>query len=67
MNAWDIIIIAVVAFCVFLAVRRIVANKKSGKGCCGCSSSCSSCSGCSSCSACSACKLADQVSNIKVK
>ena len=41
-NYASIIIILLLALCVFLAIRKIVKNKKSGKGTCSCE--CSNCS-----------------------
>lgn len=45
MNAGDIIIIAVVAVCVFFALRSVVRSRKKGGCSCGCSD-CTACPGC---------------------
>lgn len=41
-NYASIIIVILLAVCIFLAIRKIVKNKKSGKGTCSCE--CSNCS-----------------------
>ncbi len=49
MNAFDIIIIVIIALAVIFAVRRIYKNRKKGCSCCpdsqtgGCSGICASC------------------------
>lgn len=47
MNLIDWILLLVIALSVVLAVRRILLNHKSGRGCSGCcGSGCAGCAGC---------------------
>lgn len=41
-----VIVLTVLTIAVFFVVRRMIKDKKNGKGCCG--GSCSGCSGCGS-------------------
>lgn len=41
MTLIDILLILLIAGCVFLVIRKLVKDKKEGKSCCGCGSSCS--------------------------
>lgn len=45
MNGLDIILLILLAAIIILAVRRIRADRRSGKGCLGCSGNCALCSG----------------------
>lgn len=49
MNPADLVVIAVIVCAVFLAVRHIIRNKKSDKGCCGGCGSGNCCNKCQSC------------------
>ena len=40
MIIWDIVVTVLLAACVFLAVRKIIYDKRRGKSCCGDCSSC---------------------------
>lgn len=48
MNTVDFVILGILGVIIFLAVRKIVMNKKSGKCNCGCSCGCSDCNICKS-------------------
>ena len=45
MNIWDILIVAALAAVVFFVVRKLLRDKKRGKGSC----SCGCCDGCAGC------------------
>ncbi len=46
-NLSSIVVVAIVLFLMGLALRKIIRDKKSGKGTCG--GNCSACGGCSHC------------------
>lgn len=49
MNLSTFIILLLLAVCIGAVVRKMVKDKKAGKGCCSCSGGCAGCGGSSMC------------------